>query len=191
VRLHVLLVFILIYLCGCGKREKVIEQEVTPPSLPVGKFSTIHTVDNSTNEHPFASAEGGFRVQFPVPPTEKKVLVPLGETTMYTAEKDGELYAVSRINVRIGSREETEAYLEDVTEAFSSQPFIRQVKRRSKIVLQDYPGREIVVQTPVSDMRIRWYVARGRLYQLGVTGTAEAVDSERWERFFKSFAFLD
>jgi hypothetical protein len=110
---------------------------------------------------------------------------------MYTAEKDGEFYAVSRIDVRIGSREEAEAYLEDVTETFSSQPFIRQVKRRSKLVLQDYPGREIVVQTPFNDMRIRWYIARGRLYQIGVTGVAKAVDSERWERFFKSFAFTE
>jgi hypothetical protein len=130
-------------------------------------------------------------VRFPVSPAEKKVQAPLGETTRYTAEKDGELYAVSRIDVRIGSREEAEAYLEEVTEAFSSQPFIRQVRRLSKTVLQGYPGREIVVQTPFNDMRIRWYIARGRLYQLGVTGAAKAVDSERWERFFRSFVFTE
>jgi hypothetical protein len=183
VKLHAFLVFTAFYLCGCGKREL----ESRPPSM-ADKPTTLQTADNVTVWSPFTSAEGGFRVVFPVPPTEMKVQVPLGETTMYTAKKDGESYAVSWIAVRIGTRDEAEKYLEEVMETFSSLPQIRQVKRRSKLVLQDHPGREIVVQAPIDDMRIRFYYARGRLYQLNVTCKPEAIDSERLERFFESFA---
>jgi len=186
VKLHAFLAFTAFYLCGCGKRE--VESR---PESSAEKPTTLQTADNLTSWIPFVSAEGCFRVFFPVSPTEKKALVPLGETTMYFAEKAGESYAVSWIVIQIGTKDEAEAYLEKTLETFSSQPFIRQVKRRSKIALKDHPGREIVVETPFADMRIRFYFARGRLYQLNVMGKSEAVDSKRWERFFESFAFTD
>jgi hypothetical protein len=141
------------------------------------------------SEPPYVSVDGGFRAQFLVTPTEKKVAVPAGESTMYTADVDGVNYGVSWIPVRIGTRDEIESYLDEVVGAFAEQPFVLRTQMRANITLNGQPGRELRVQTQVGEMHLRWYIVSGRLYQVGVMGPVGAGDSEIAKRFFASFAF--
>jgi hypothetical protein len=138
---------------------------------------------------PYSSKEGGFKIQFPAQPREMKSKTPNGDSTMYAAEKEGVRYAVSWIDLPRGSldtAEKVEGYLDEVAKAFAK--VASKIKSQEKITLDKHPGRELRAESVVGEMRVRWYLVNGRLFQVMLAGPATAVNSKNGDNFFASFA---
>jgi hypothetical protein len=62
------------------------------------------------------------------------------------------------------------------------------LKGEKKITLEDYPGRELVVEVDAKSLvRVRLFVVKNRLYQLLVSGSKDLTGSKLGERFLESF----
>jgi hypothetical protein len=64
------------------------------------------------------------------------------------------------------------------------------LKAEKKVTLQDYPGRELVVEVDAKSLvRVRLFVVKNRLYQVLVSGPKDLTGSKLTERFLDSFKF--
>jgi len=148
----------------------------------------------------FRSKSGNFSVKAPAQLAEQPQTVDTSsgktEAHTYLAESDGILYvaAYSVFSDEIISQGTTEEFLNNARDSMLASINGKLVLETRKS-LEDYPGRELVVDMKKADgtdgfMKARLYLVNNRLYQLMViAGTVDA-SAETITQFLDSFKLI-
>lgn len=142
----------------------------------------------------FQSKDGGFSVELPGKPLESRQLVKTGlgtlEVTMLLLEKKKEgAFVVSFANFPESAFKggDDEKRLDNARDGAIATAKGK-LKSEKKIMLDKWPGRELVIDSPTRGLlRTRIYAVDQRLYQTVATGSAAFINGKDVTRFLDSF----
>jgi uncharacterized protein YceK len=148
----------------------------------------------------YRSKSGNFSVKAPAQLAEQPQTVHTSsgktEAHTYLAESDGILYvaAYSVFSDEIISQGTPEEFLNNARDSMLASINGKLVLETRKS-LEDYPGRELVVDMKMVDgtdgvMKARLYLVKNHLYQLMVMADAEEANAETITQFLDSFKLI-
>jgi len=146
---------------------------------------------------PFAPDGGGFSILLPVEPTEGKrtVKTPQGEVevTYFLVEvKDQGSYVVvySEYPQEALKGGADEKRLDNARDG-AVQSAKGKLKAEKRIRLQNFPGRELVIESSAGGgVRTRLYAVKNRLYQTMAAGSRGFLQAKETVRFLDSFQLV-